>query len=123
MSINPGGVPGRTLPYAQTITLLRRVLSGRDEFGNDTYTDARAQVSGCVVQPAGSSEQIDFTELVSSDITVFIPYGTDVSPLDALLINGVTYEVRGVPQQWRSPFSGNTSPIQVQASVVTGVSV
>lgn len=121
--INPGGVPTHPFPYAQTITVLRRVLAEPDQYGNDTYTDAAVQVSGCVVQPAGSNEQTQFTDQISTDITVFMPYGTDVSPLDALVINGVKYEIQGIPQQWRSPFSGHTSPIQLRASLVTGASV
>lgn len=123
MSLNPGGIPGHAFPYAQTITLVRRVLApGKDSFGNDAYTDVPVQISNCVVQPAGSNETIDFNDVVSTDITVFVPYDADVSPLDALIINGTKYEVQGVPQQWRSPFSGRTSPTQVRATEVTGAS-
>lgn len=121
--INPGGIPTHQFPYAQTVTLLRRVLTGTDELGNDTYSDVPYQVAGCVVQPAGSNEQTQFTEQVSTDVTVFMPYGTDVRVLDALLINGTKYEIQGIPQQWRSPFSGHTSPLQLRASLVTGASV
>lgn len=121
--INPGGVPGRTFPYSQTITLVQRVLSGQDEYGNDTYTDNPVEVSNCIVQPASSNENDQWTEQISTDITVFVPYGTEVSALDALLINGTEYEIQGIPQQWLSPFSGNTSPTQVRASQVTGASV
>lgn len=121
--INPGGIPGRPFPYSQTVILLHRVLSGQDELGNDTYTDTPVQVSGCVVQPAGSSENDQFTEQISTDVTVFMPYGTNVGPLDALVINGTKYEIHGIPQQWRSPFSGHTSPLQIRASLVTGASV
>jgi hypothetical protein len=121
--INPGGVPTHPFPYAQTITLLHRVLAEPDEYGNDTYSDVPMQVSGCVVQPAGSNEITQFTDQVSTDITVFMPYGTEVSALDGLVINGVKYEIAGIPQQWRSPFSGHTSPLQIRASLVTGASV
>jgi Phage head-tail joining protein len=121
--INPGGQPGRVFPFGQTVTVLRRVLAEPDEFGNDTYTDVAASVSGVVVQPAGSTETTQFTDQVSTEITVFLPYGTDVGPMDALIINGQRYEIQGIPQQWRSPFSGHTSPLQVRASLVTGASV
>jgi hypothetical protein len=121
--INQGGVPTHPFPYAQTITLSRRTLAEPDEFGNDTYIDVPVPVPGCVVQPAGSSEDTQFTDQVSTSITVFMPYGTEVSVLDALVINGVRYEIEGIPQQWRSPFSGHTSPIQVRASLITGATV
>jgi len=120
--LNPGGVPTHPFPYSQTITLIQRVRTGHDEYGNDVYTDNQIPLPYCVVQPSSSSEVVQWTEQVSTDITVFVPYGTVITPLDALLINGVTYEVQGEPQDWRSPFSGNTSPTQVRAAVVSGVS-
>jgi len=33
---------------------------------------------------------------------------------------GVRYEVRGRPDVWVSPFSGNTSPIRIDATLVKG---
>jgi SPP1 family predicted phage head-tail adaptor len=123
MSINPGGVAGHPFPYSQTVTLLRRVLAGQNEYGNDTYTDVPVQIPYCVVQPGSSSENVQWTEQVSTEVTVFVPYGTQVTALDAFLIGGVKYEVQGVPSEWRSPFSGHTSPTQVRAAVVTGASV
>jgi hypothetical protein len=111
-----------TFPYGQTVTLLKRVLSGRDEYGNDEYTNVSEPVSGCVVQPAASTENIQFTDQVDSGVTVFLPYGTDVSYLDALVIGGQKYEVQGVPGTWTSPFSGRSAPVQVSASRVSGVS-
>lgn len=122
MTINPGGVPGHPFPYSQAITLLRRVLAEPGEFGNDTYTDVPVDVPYCVVQPSASSETVQWTDQISTDVTVFLPYGTEVSPLDALVINGTKYEIQGIPQEWRSPFSGHTSPVQVRASVITGAS-
>lgn len=114
----------RTFPYSVSVTLLQRVLNGQDEFGNDAYEDNPIEVDGCVVQPSGSSEIVQWTDQVSSDIVVFFPYGTAVSSLDAILYNGIKYEIQGIPQNWQpSPFSGNTSPIQARASMVTGASV
>jgi hypothetical protein len=117
------GVPGHPLPYSQTIILVRRELSGQDEYSNDVYTDTEHSLDYCVVQPSSSSEVTQWTEQVSTDITVFVPYGTVVTALDALLIDGIKYEIQGDPQSWRSPFSGNTSPMQIRAAVVTGVTV
>jgi Phage head-tail joining protein len=124
MTLNPGGVPNHPFPYSQTITLIQRTLTGvQDEYGNDTYDETQIEVDYCVVQPSSSAEVVQWTEQVSTDIAIFVPYGTVVTELDAFLINGITYEVQGVPQDWRSPFSGNVSPTQIRASVVTGASV
>jgi hypothetical protein len=51
---------------------------------------------------------------------VFVPYGTDVSFIDAVIVAGVQYEVNGQPDIWKSPFSGNTSPIRIDATEVEG---
>lgn len=110
-------------PYGQTVTLIRRTVSGQDERGNDTYSETSEPIPRAVVQPTGSNEFTQFTDQVSTDIVVFLPFGTEVSPLDAVEVGGLRYEVQGDPSSWVSPFSGNTSPIQVRLSRVTGVSV
>lgn len=114
----------RVFPYSVTVTLLRRTVSGQDEYGNDTYDSTPVDIPFCVVAPGGSSENTQWTDQVSTAITVFFPYGTAVSPYDGIMYRGVKYEIEGMPQEWEpSPFSGNTAPIQVRASVVTGASV
>jgi hypothetical protein len=110
-------------PYGVTVTVVRRTVSGRDEYGNDTYSSATEDISPCVIQPGSSSEVVQFTDQLSTDIVVYFPYGTDVEYVDALIYNGIQYEVQGQPQSWLSPFSGNTAPVEVRASKVTGVSV
>lgn len=111
------------MPYGQTVTLVHRVPSGTDEYGNDTYTDVTEDIALCSVQPASSTEVIQFTDAVTTGITVFLPYGTDISYLDAIIVAGIQYEVQGDPSQWVSPFSGHAAPVQVRASKVKGVSV
>lgn len=111
-----------TFPYGRTVTLLKRVLAGHDSYGNDVYTNFSSDIAGCAVQPATSTENVQFTDQVNTGITVFLPYGTDVSYLDALIIDGVKYEVQGTPESWVSPFSGRTAPVQVSAVKVSGVS-
>jgi len=108
--------------YGQTVTLRRRSVSGQDGYGNDTYAFVEENISPCAVQPGGSGEELQFADRLTSDITVFLPPGTDISYVDAIVVDDIEYEVRGVPQAWQSPFSGNTAPVQVSASKVTGVS-
>ena len=112
-----------TFPYGQTVTLVKRAVSGQDDFGNDEYAETLVDAYPCVVQPAGSNETIQFTDQVSTDLTIFLPYGTDIEAVDAVEVDGVRYEVMGDESVWVSPFSGRTSPIQIRVSRVTGVSV
>jgi|SRR5215472_5634051 len=112
-----------SFPYGQTVTVVKRTVSGQDSLGNDTYTETTFDVTPCVVQSSGSVETVQFTDQVSDDITVFLPYGTDLQAIYAIQWNGLRYEVQGNPQMWQSPFSGHTSPIQIRATRITGVSV
>jgi hypothetical protein len=112
-----------TFPYGQTVTLIKRSVSGVDAFGNDTYSETTFAVSPCVIQPSGSTEDIQWTDEVATDLTVFVPYGTDVNAVDAVEIGNVRYEVQGDNSTWISPFSGHTSPIQMRVRKVTGASV
>jgi hypothetical protein len=110
------------LPHGQTVTLRHRVAAGKDEYNNDTYSFTEVKVGPCSVQQTTSREAVNFTDQVSTNILVFVPYGTDVGYLDAMIIDGVEYEVIGEPDKWMSPFSGHTSPIRVSGQIVKGAS-
>ena len=109
-------------PYGTTLTMIRRVLSGTDDYGNDAYSDVSVSVGDCVINPVSSNETTNFTDQVNTTITVFVPFGTDVSFLEAFVINGEKYEVQGDPETFVSPFSGHVSPIQIRAIKTTGAS-
>jgi hypothetical protein len=109
-------------PYGSTVTIRRRSVSGKDEYGNDKYAFVEENIPLCVVQPSGSGEETNFADRLSTTIIVYFPYGTDVNYIDALVVNEVEYEIEGTPQTWRSPFSGNVAPIEVRATKITGVS-
>ena len=112
-----------SFPYGQTVTIVRRTVTGQDEYGNDVYTETTEDVTLVVVQPSGSTENIQFTDQVSIGMVFYFPYGTVINPTDAISFAGDKYEVEGNPQAWPpSPFSGNFSPIEVRATLITGVS-
>lgn len=112
-----------SFPYGVTVTLIKRAVSGQDAYGNDVYSETPVPVYPCVVQPSGSTEFVQFTDQVSTDLAIFMPYETDVSPTDAVEYNGIRYEIQGDVSRWQSPFSGHTSPIQMRVSKVSGASV
>lgn len=109
--------------YGQTVTIVRRIPAGRDEYGNDKFTDQTEDIPLVVVAPANSSEIISFTEQTDDTVMLYFPTGTDISYLDAVLIDGDKYEVQGNPQGFLSPFSGHSSPVQVRVHRVSGASV
>jgi len=110
------------LPYGHTVTVRNRFVNGTDEFGNDKYGFIDSSVGPCSVQQSSSRESITATDQVATGMTVFMPYGTKISYLDAVIINDIEYEVTGIPDTWTSPFSGHNAPIRVQCVRVEGAS-
>lgn len=110
------------LPNGQYVTLRHRVVAGQDEYGNDTYAFTEVQVGPCSVQQISSQEAVSFTDQVTKSVLVFMPYGTNVSFLDAIIIDNIEYEIIGQPDSWISPFSGNTAPVRVSGQMVEGAS-
>ena len=109
-------------PYGQTVTIVRRSVSGQDEYGNDVYSTTTQTIPYCVIHPAVSNENINFTDQVSTEFNVYVPAGTVVGPLDAVLgPDGTKYEVQGDPQAYVSPFSGLRAPIQIRVLKVAGM--
>ena len=114
------GYPG--LPNGVMVTIKNRFVNGEDNFGNDMYGFTAQEVGPCSVQQGTTRETIYATDQVATGMVVFMPYGTDVSFQDAVIIDGVEYEVSGDPESWVSPFSGHTAPVRVQCTLVKGAS-
>lgn len=94
-----------------TVTRLRAPLVADPYSGAATKRDWSAAVSvsieGCAVAPGGSSEvQGVNREQITTEPTLYAPYGSDVLPSDRIMSGGITYEVTGRGGDWRSPFSG-----------------
>jgi hypothetical protein len=110
-------------PYGVTVTLVKRTISGQDANGNDTYTEKTLQVSNVVFVPAGASEILTFADQTNTIEQFYLPWGTDVGAYDAIIFQGIEYEIQGTPSLWVSPFSARPSPIRVTAVKISGVSI
>lgn len=104
------------------VTVRKRFVIGRDDFGNDQYSYTEITVGPCSVQQSSSRETITATDQAATGMIVFMPFGTKISYLDSVIIDGIEYEVTGVPDTWTSPFSGHTAPIRVSCVLVEGAS-
>lgn len=111
-----------SLANGDTVTIKNRVVSGTDDFGNDTYSFTEQTVGPCSVQPSTSREVQTATDQVITGMVVFMPYNTQIGYLDAFIVDGVEYEVQAEPETWSSPFSGHTAPIRVVGQLVKGAS-
>lgn len=108
-----------TFPHGQIVTLVRRVKSGRDPFGNDVWSETRTDVRG-VYSPGGSTEIVQGQDLVISQPTVALPPRVDLTAVDAVEVNGDVYEVEGSPSAPQSPFTSWQPGVIVKLRRVTG---
>lgn len=108
-----------TFPHGQAVTLIRRVKSGTDALGNDVWSETRTDVRG-VFSPGGSTEIVQGQDLVISQPTLALPPKTVVSSVDAVEVNGDTYEIDGSPNAPISPFTAWQPGVVVRLKRVTG---
>lgn len=98
----------------QSVTRLRPTT--KTERGStifDWSNPNEREISGCSVQPAGTSLSEDGRVLgVSEGITVYIPDGSDVIAGDRIRYNGNDYTILGEPKAWVSA-SGRLDYIQL----------
>jgi hypothetical protein len=115
--------PYPTLPYGQTVTLLHRTVTGQDQFGNDVYESTSETVNNVSIQPGSHTERTgSFADQATTSLQMFLPWGTSIAYLDAIVWNGDTYEISGEPAAHQSPFSGHPGPLRVTATIVKGAS-
>lgn len=103
-----------SVPGVQTVTVVRRVRQrdgdawARDARGNAVYTEEQVPVPACSVQPASGSEtDAEGRVQVTQRLTVYAPLSFPAGPVDAVEIDGIRYEVDGLPQRWAHPRLGH----------------
>lgn len=117
-------------PYGSTIEVL---ATGRDRHG-DTIITVRGSITGCGVEPEGSSEDTDQRALVEDRVTVYapftdlpvtaqdrvrlIPYGTNPTPQERAALP--LWSVDGAPREWRHPMTGWQPGRVIRLRLVTG---
>lgn len=108
-----------TFPFGQDIVLVLRTSTGVDEFGDEAGTVVERTVVGAF-SPGGvtaggrAGSESDATGVVTQP-TVYLPStSADLSFLDAVRVDGVTYEVDGRPIVWRNPFTGARPGVEVR---------
>lgn len=100
--------------FTQSVTRIRPgSTTSRGTTIPDWSNTTTATISGCSVQPAGTSLSQDGRVLgISESFTLYMPYGADVQEGDRVTYGDETYVVIGVPKPWISA-TGNLSNTQV----------
>lgn len=88
----------------QTVTRIRPgVKTQRGSQIPDWENTTELVITGCSVQPAGTSLSQDGRVLgVSDGYTVYMPPTADVRSGDRIVYDGDTYEINGDPRKWKS---------------------
>ena len=98
-----------------TVTRIRPgTIERRGSIEPDWSNPDTLNISGCSVQPAGTSLSQDGRVLAVSDgYTCYFPPGSDVIAGDKIRFGGKDYQIIGEPRAWTSP-TGRVSNLQAQ---------
>jgi hypothetical protein len=109
------------LRAGQSVQVIERTVTGQDDYGNDVYSDVTRVIRNCAILPGNTSEDIQGTSSVISDVILHVPLTTDVGSFDRVILpDGNTYQITGLPRSWQSPFTGSMSMIEVPLKFVSG---
>lgn len=103
------------------ITVRRRVVTGRDAYGNDTYTTTPVTYAGVVIGPVTASGEADPTNnrIHRTCVAVFPP-GAVVAPGDKVFVDSYAWGVDAPGQALTEPTLGLTAGVLVTLSRTTG---
>lgn len=87
-----------------TVKVIRpAIIESRGSPIPDWENVAETTITGCSVQPAGTSLSQDGRVLgVMDGLTAYLPPDADVQPGDRIEFNGQTYTIDGDPRRWKS---------------------
>ena len=97
-------------PFAEqrvTVTVVRRTPTGRDDYGNATFTESTTTIGDCLVAWTGVAEDQADADRTSDRATVYDPSGSWPSTaVDRVELGGLRWEVDGTPMLWPGSVGG-----------------
>ena len=109
----------------ETVTVLKATKVTDPFSGEETQESwvnpIATEVPGCIVEPLQSTEPVEAGRAaVHIGYKVHMPYGTDVTERDRVVLYGQTWNVDGRPFAWKNPFTGREAGTEVQLTQVVG---
>lgn len=106
-------------PFRTVVTLVTRTKGAPNDFGNDTWTETGRVVLGAFA-PGTSTEQVQGKDSLTVQPTLYLGPDVDVSYLDAVIVDGLKYEVDASPNAYAHALTGWTPGIEVKLRRATG---
>lgn len=117
----PSDSLGSAFVGGEGVTLITRTVSGKDALGNDVFATTQTAVPRCGFDPGHSVEDVQGRDMIVTRPRLLLPHGAPVpAAIDAVIVNGVTYEVDGSPNVVRNPFTGWTAGTVINLKAVSG---
>jgi hypothetical protein len=108
-------------PGGTGVTLIARTVSGKDALGNDVFTPVQTSILRCGFDPGHSVEDVQGRDMVTVQPRLLLPPDAALpAAIDAVIVNGVTYEVDGSPNSMTNPLTGWHAGTVVNLKEVTG---
>jgi hypothetical protein len=96
----------------ETITIVRKSVSGVDDFGNPTFSTTNTTLQNCGIAFGGSDEEVmDDRDPIDTTLTLYLPYGTAIEPDDVFIVRGTKFVKASSPEVWVSPFAIQELPV------------
>lgn len=105
-------------PAGETLTIIG--TASTDRFGDITDSGNDIDVPGCVVWPAGSTEQQTLSDTTTADLEALLPPDTAIARTSRVRYRGDDYDVDGEPFDFTNPFTGGRPGVQVKLRRVAG---
>lgn len=111
-----------SLSFGQTVTILRDVPGGVDQWNDPVpASTSRTDIAGCAVHPRYSTEPtaVGRNGVVIGQ-TILAPYGSDILFTDRIEIAGVVYLVEGEGGNWKSVHTGTEFGMEIAIKRAVG---
>jgi hypothetical protein len=85
----------------KSVTIIRQGSSTVDAYGNATFTTSEVVIDGVLVAYNSSSEPVDINrDPVSTMLTLYLPFGTEIFDGDIFEVAGEQWVKNGDPATW-----------------------
>lgn len=113
---------GLKFPFGISVQVERYISGATDSHGNPIAEWSTPEtIADCALDPGSSEVTRDpGSGRVIVESVLYTPYGVDIGEKDRITISGAVYEVEGIAQQWRNPFTGHAPGASVNLRLVNG---